>query len=403
MPIHEARTMPNKVNFAIVGCGNMGGAHLDNIMSGKISNAHVTAVCDVDENALARVQSKYADIKCCRDYTDLAAYDGIDAVIVATPHYIHPEIASYFLQCGKHVLTEKPIGIMQSEIERLVRIAEKSDRKFAIMFNQRTNPLFMRAREIMQSGEIGELKRVQWTVTNWYRTQSYYDSGGWRGTFRLEGGGVLTNQAPHQLDLLQWICGMPKAVTAFCTAGKYHNVTVEDDATLYFEYDNSAVGLFVTTTGDACGTNRLEISCDKGKMVLEDGVLKLYKHKVSEREFCFTEKNGFYQPPIDYSEYTAKESVEGHVAVLRNFCNAILCDEPLIANGTEGANQASITAAAYLSWFTGKRQTVPVDAQLYETELIKRYEDDDYIENRLKNAAEKPKGENHSDRWQVRW
>ena len=402
MPIHEARTMPNKVNFAIVGCGNMGGAHLDNIMSGKIPNADVTAVCDIDENVLSRVYERYSDIKCCRDYTDLASYDGIDAVIVATPHYIHPEIAVYFLQNGKHVLVEKPIGIMPSDIERLVRVAEESDKKFAIMFNQRTNPLFMRAHDIMQSGEIGALKRVVWTVTNWYRTQSYYDSGGWRGTFRLEGGGVLTNQAPHQLDLMQWICGMPKAVTAFCTAGKYHNITVEDDATLYFEYENGATGLFITTTGDACGVNRLEISCDKGKMVLESGVLKLYKHEVSEREFCFTEKNGFYQPPIEYSEYTEKESVEGHIAVLRNFCNAILSDEPLIACGSQGANQASITAAAYLSWFTGERQTIPVDAALYEAELEKRYEDDDYIAKRLESIA-KPKGENHSDRWQVRW
>lgn len=394
--------MPNKVSFAIVGCGNMGGAHLDNIMSGKIPNADVTAVCDIDENVLFRVHERYSDIKCCRDYTDLEAYDGIDAVIVATPHYIHPEIAAYFLQNGKHVLVEKPIGIMPSDIERLVRVAEESDKKFAIMFNQRTNPLFMRAHDIMQSGEIGALKRVVWTVTNWYRTQSYYDSGGWRGTFRLEGGGVLTNQAPHQLDLMQWICGMPKAVTAFCTAGKYHNITVEDDATLYFEYENGATGLFITTTGDACGVNRLEISCDKGKMVLESGVLKLYKHEVSEREFCYTEKNGFYQPPIEYSEYTEKESVEGHIAVLRNFCNAILSDEPLIACGSQGTNQASITAAAYLSWFTGERQTIPVDAALYEAELEKRYEDDDYIAKRLESIA-KPKGENHSDRWQVRW
>lgn len=402
MPIHEARTMPNKVNFAIVGCGNMGGAHLDNIMSGKIPNADVTAVCDIDENVLSRVYERYSGIKCCRDYTDLAAYDDIDAVIVATPHYIHPEIAAYFLQNGKHVLTEKPIGIMPSDIERLVRVAEDSDKKFAIMFNQRTNPLFMRAHEIMQSGEIGKLKRAVWTVTNWYRTQSYYDSGGWRGTFRLEGGGVLTNQAPHQLDLMQWICGMPKAVKAFCTVGKYHNITVEDDATLCFEYENGATGLFITTTGDACGVNRLEISCDKGKMVLESGILKLYKHEVSERKFCFTEKNGFYQPPIEYSEYTEKESVEGHIAVLRNFCNAILSDEPLIACGSQGANQASITAAAYMSWFTGERQTIPVDAALYEAELEKRYEDDDYIAKRLESTA-KPKGENHSDRWQVRW
>ncbi len=210
----------------------------------------------------------------------------VDAVLIALPHYDHPVYAQKNVFERKiHVLTEKPSGVFARQVREMNEAADRSGVKFGIMFNQRTNPIYIKAREIVKSGLLGEPKRLVWIITNWYRTQAYYDSGTWRASWNGEGGGVLLNQAPHNLDLWQWIFGMPKRVRAFCSVGKYHNINVEDDVTIYGEYDNGATATFITTTGEAPGTNRLEISGDCGKIIIEDGRLKWWRLSVPERAF----------------------------------------------------------------------------------------------------------------------
>jgi predicted dehydrogenase len=247
--------------------------------------------------------------------------------------------------------------------------ALKSGKVFGIMYNQRTNPLYQKVRDLIKSGELGEMKRSIWIVTNWYRPQSYFDSGGWRATWAGEGGGVLLNQDPHQLDLWQWICGIPTRIRAFCTEGKYHNIEVEDDVTAYVEYENGATGLFVTSTGEAPGTNRFEISGDKGKVVIEDGKLTFWRLRTPERQFNSEFKGGFGEPECWKCEVPIKGEEKGHPGITANFTEAILKGTSLLAPGIEGINGLQISNAMHLSSWTDSWVSLPVNEDLYYEKL----------------------------------
>ena len=245
------------IRTAVVGIGNMGSAHAECIFKGDINGLMLAAVCDINTKRLHSFVDAHSGVKAYDNFYDMIESDEIDAVIIAVPHRLHADFAEIALKAGKHVLVEKPIDITVSKAVSLNKAAEESDKVFAIMFNQRTNPLFVKARELVKSGQLGELRSTVWIITNWFRTQSYYDSGDWRATWAGEGGGVLLNQAPHNLDLWQWICGMPEGVTAFCDIGQYHNIEVEDNVRMLTRYKNGAHGIFITSTGEYPGTNRL--------------------------------------------------------------------------------------------------------------------------------------------------
>lgn len=386
-----------KIRLGIIGMGNMGGGHFRNIRAGKCPSVELTAICDIDPKKLDAIDQS-APVKRFTDSTELLDSGLVDAVLIAVPHYSHPVIAMECFRRGLHVLTEKPAGVYARQVREMNEAAEKSGVKFGIMFNQRTNPMFAKAHEIVHSGQLGELKRLVWIVTNWYRTQAYYDSGSWRATWNGEGGGVLLNQAPHNLDLWQWIFGMPKRVRAFCSVGKYHKIDVEDDVTIYGEYENGATAVFISTTGEAPGTNRLEISGDRGKLVVEEGKLKWWKLAVPERELCFTSTDGFVVPETEYEEFTASEP-EGHPQVLEAFAQSILNGTEMVANGVEGINSLSISNAAYLSSWTNDWAEIPTDEALFEEHLKKLCENEE-----LKSkAVHAETGEGLSERWKVRW
>lgn len=356
-----------KLKLGIVGMGNMGGGHFRNVIGGKCPSVEVTAICDIDPKKLERYQ-EYPQVAQFTECTAMLESGLVEAVLIAVPHYSHPTVAIECFRRNIHVLTEKPAGVYARQVREMNEAAAKSNVKFGIMFNQRTNPLYAKAREIVQSGQLGELKRMVWIITDWYRTQAYYNSGSWRATWAGEGGGVLLNQAPHNLDLWQWIFGMPKRVRAFCDFGKYHNVSIEDDVTIFGEYENGATATFISTTGDACGTNRLEISGDKGKIVIEHGKLCWWKLAVPEREFCFTATEGFATPGSTYEEFTA-EIPEGHPQVLEAFAQAVLNGGEMIARGEEGLNSLSISNAAYLSTWTNDWAEIPTAEALFEKHL----------------------------------
>lgn len=361
-----------KIRLGIIGMGNMGSGHFRNVMDGKCPSVEVTAVSDINPDKL-NFPKQYPEVTCFTDTTEMLDSGLIDAALIAVPHYDHPTWAIECFNRGIHVLTEKPAGVYARQVREMNDAAAKSGVKFGIMFNQRTNPLYAKAREIVQSGGLGEPKRLVWIITNWYRTQAYYNSGSWRATWSGEGGGVLLNQAPHNLDLWQWIFGMPKRIRAFCSFGKYHEIDVEDDVTIYGEYENGATATFITTTGDAAGTNRLEITGDKGKIVIEHGKLCWWKLAVPEREFCFTATEGFVTPECTYEEYTEEEP-EGHPTVLEKFAQSILNGTDMIAAGEEGLNSLSISNAAYLSAWTNDWAEIPTDEALFESFLKKQCE-----------------------------
>ena len=396
----EINKAMKKLRVGVIGMGNMGTAHAYCIANGDIEGLKLAAVCDINLQKTEAICKECTELKAFCDYKKLLKRGEIDAVIIAVPHPLHAEIAMAALSKGLHVLLEKPADISVSKVKKLNELAEKTEKCFAIMFNQRTNPLFAKARKIVKSGELGELKRTVWTVTNWYRTQSYYNSGDWRATWAGEGGGVLLNQAPHNLDLWQWICGMPESVTAFCDVAKFHDIEVEDDATIFTRYKNGATGVFITSTGEYPGTNRLEISGTLGKIVLENGVLKHWKLKTDEREFCYNSGESFPSIEYDYAEIKPQEMETAHRGILQNFANAVLKGEELLSPGCDGINELTLSNAAYLSQWTGNKEIkIPFETQEFDELLAERAANSNYKSITKNKTA---KGE-YSKRWQVNW
>lgn len=389
----------DKLRLGIIGMGNMGSGHLGYYLNGECPRVDVAAFADIDPEKLKRASEKLPSAAAYDSAEGLINSGKADAVLIAVPHYDHPAIAIKALERGLHVLTEKPAGVFTRQVREMNEAAKRANVKFGIMFNQRTNPIYARARDIVKSGELGNLKRLVWIITNWYRTQAYYDSGSWRASWNGEGGGVLLNQAPHNLDLWQWIFGMPKRVRAFCTVGKYHDIGVEDDVTIYGEYENGATAAFITTTGEAPGTNRLEISGTKGKLVLEDGKLKHWRLKEDERVTCAECKNGFVHPECDYEEYTAPEP-DGHPEILNNFADCILDGTELIAPGEEGLNSLSISNAAYLSSWTDGWAEIPVAEDAFEKHLAWLCHDEKQTK---KPPLVSEPAEKLTERWRVHW
>lgn len=391
----------NNVRFGIVGIGNMGSAHAMNIYNKKVEGAKLVAVCDNNFKRLDWAKDNLGNVETFENYNEFLDNEKIDAVLIATPHYLHPVIAKIAFERGIHVLTEKPAGVYTEQVEAMNDAARKSGKKFGIMYNQRTNPIFAKAREMVQNGEIGELKRVVWIITNWYRRQSYYDSGTWRATWRGEGGGVLINQCPHNIDVMQWIVGMPKTVTSHCYYGKYHNIEVEDDVTAFFEFDNGATGVFITTTGENPGTNRLEISGTKAKLVIENGKMCVWSSDISERDYCFMAEEDYKNVKHGFSEFSPDGKGGGHVGILQNFTNSILHDEELLAPGHEGINGLTISNAIHLSDWTDEKITLPIDKIKFKELLMKKVQN-----SQIKEGATEDLSINFgvtSSRWDVQW
>ncbi len=364
-----------KVRFGIIGVGNMGSSHAKKFLKGEVTNAVLTAICDLKTEKMKSIAELEggAAVAQFTDYHEMLASGLIDAVIVAVPHYFHPPMCIDALHAGLHVICEKPAGVYTKQVKEMNEVAAKSDRLFGMMFNQRANCVYRKMRELVQNGELGEIKRVNWLITTWYRSQSYYDSGDWRATWRGEGGGVLFNQCPHNLDLLQWVVGMmPKRIHSFCHFGKWHDIEVEDDVTAYMEYENGATGVFVTSTADTPGTNRFEIMGDKGKLVCENDQLTLHRLATPEREFNATYQGGFGEPEKEVIEVETDGQNLQHLAILNNFTNAVLGLEPLFVNGQEGIHGVELMDAMLLSTWLGKTVELPIDDELYLAELNQR-------------------------------
>lgn len=365
----------DKVRFGIIGLGNMGKSHTRNFMAGKMPEAELTAACDINPEkiAAARELTKGHDVAYFDDAEKLMSSGLVDAILIAIPHYLHPTMAIKGFEHGLHVMTEKPAGVYTRQVREMNAAAARSDKKFGIMFQHRGEPIYRKMKEIVSSGELGELKRINLIFTDWYRSQAYYDSGAWRATWGGEGGGVLVNQCPHSLDLWQWIVGMmPTRVRAFCHEGKWHNIEVEDDVSAYLEYPNGATCLFTTSTGDAPGINRIELTGDRGRLLAENGHLTFYKLRQSEREYNATTREGFKAPEHDVIDVQLEGEFQWHPYILNNFCAAILRDEPLYIPGEEGIKGLTLSNAIMLSSWLDRTVELPLDEDLFYDELMKR-------------------------------
>ena len=361
------------IRFGIIGMGNMGTSHAKSFLAGKIRGMRITAVADTTEEKLVWAKENLPWAKLYTSAEALIESGEVDAVIICTPHYAHPELVIKALGNGLHVVSEKPAGVYTKQVRLMNEFAENQDKTFAMMFNQRTNCVYRKIKEIVESKKYGDIRRVNWIITDWYRTQAYYNSGGWRATWVGEGGGVLLNQSPHQLDLWQWICGMPSKVRAFCHEGKWHDVEIEDDVTIYAEYPNGATGVFVTSTGDFPGSNRLEITMDKAKLVCEKGEkITLFELEEGLTENIAGCENGFATIPCKEIEVETDGINDQHPGVLNAFSDHILYGTPLVAEGTEGINGLMISNAAHLSSWTGETVSLPVDEDKFYTLLTEK-------------------------------
>jgi len=365
--------MSKAVKIAVVGTGLMGKAHIKDIAS--LENAELAAVCDVNQ-AIADTYATEMHVPAYYDFNDLLEHETLDALLVSTPHYDHTPISIAALQKGIHVLVEKPIAVHSKDARKMIAAYEDAklttpNLVFAAMFMQRTYGYWRKIKALIDSGELGKLVRTTWLITDWFRTQSYYNNGGWRATWKGEGGGVLLNQCPHNLDLYQWFVGMPKRVTGFASLGKYHHIEVEDEVTAYFEHENGMVGHFVTTTAESPGTNRLEIVGEQGKLVYENNTLTFYRNQRSMFEQIEQAAGGFDKVAFMQEDVPFEPQVgPGHRTVIENFADAILHGEKLIAPAAEGINSVVLANAILMSSLDGKTLDLPIDANAYEQKLL---------------------------------
>ena len=363
-----------KIRLGIVGIGNIGSSHAKTLMAGKCPEFELAAVADTNPDRLTWAKETLGDsIRTFATAEEMFDSGVIDACIIAVPHYAHCKLAIACMERGIHVMVEKPAGVYGLEVRRMNEIADQHpDVVFGMMFNQRTNHIYRKIKELIDSGKYGQIRRTNWIITNWYRPQAYYDSGDWRATWAGEGGGVLLNQCPHQLDLWQWLCGMPVKIHSHLLYGKWHDIEVEDDVTTYVEYENGAAGVFITTTGDPCGTNRLEIQLDGAKIVAEDDKLDVWEFEVSEPEFNRTNTAPFGHIKAHKLELETDGKNEQHAGVLNAWGGAILRGEPMVADGREGIRGLTLSNAMHLSSWLDQTIALPLDDELFHQELMKR-------------------------------
>ncbi|WP_235907188.1 Gfo/Idh/MocA family protein [Niallia circulans] len=376
--------MGSKVRLGVIGLGAQGGAYADYLAEGKVSNMVLGAICDIDPAKKSVASEKFAGIPFYDNYIEMLESGAVDAIVTCVPHYLHPEMAIEALKREMHALVEKPAGVYTKQVKEMNDFAAtKPELTFGIMFNQRTNPLYQKLKSLIDSGEIGSIRRTNWMITTWWRPQGYYDQGAWRATWEGEGGGVLVNQAPHQIDLLQWICGMPKKVYSNVKYGFQRNIAVEDEVTALLDYGNGATGVFITCTHDLIGTDRFEILGDNGKIVVDDSkkiTIKRLAKPESEMSATMSMHDvakifmGGNTDELFTEEVLEFESVWGeqHIAVLENFAANIIDGTPLIASGADGINGVALANAIHLSSWLDKEVELPIDEEVYLAELNKK-------------------------------
>lgn len=354
------------VRLGIIGLGNIGQHHAAYLSAGKVDRAQLVAVADAVPGKL----EKYKPLNVYADAEALIRSGDVDAVIIATPHYQHTTLGMAALRQGLHVMVEKPISAHKADAERLIAASLAAPRLvFAGMFQLRAEPRYARIRKLLCDGDLGRIVRLSWIMTDWFRTEAYYASGGWRATWKGEGGGVLLNQCLHNLDVMQWLLGMPARVRGFCQLGRFHDIEVEDNVSAYLEYPNGATGTFVSSTGETPGTNRFEIVGTRGKLVLEDEKLRFTRNDVDMIEFSRAAKMGFGRPEVWNVEIPFSNAGNSHAILLQNFVNAILDGEPLIAPGPEGIHSVELANIILLSSLLGKTVELPMDSAAYEARL----------------------------------
>ncbi len=356
-----------KVRIGIVGMGNMGKYHADYLIEGKVAHAELSAVCSTSPEKL----SAYKDpVAVFGNGEEMIRSGSIDAVLVATPHYQHTSLGICAIENGIHLMVEKPISAHKADAERLIEVsAQHPDIVFGGMFQLRTEPRYLKLKKLIADGDLGDIVRINWIITDWFRTEAYYASGGWRATWKGEGGGVLLNQCLHQLDALQWLVGMPSKVRSFAQCGRFHDIEVEDNVTAYLEYPNGATGVFVSSTGEAPGSNRFEIAGTRGRVILENDQIKFTRNESCMLEHSKNSPIGFSKPEVWEVDIPFGNAELPHAILMRNFVEAIRNKTPLIAPGVEGIHSVELANVLLYSSLVDQTINLPMDGAAFEAKL----------------------------------
>jgi predicted dehydrogenase len=352
MPPFDSRAN-DPLRIGVVGIGQRGGAYARALASGDVPGATLAAVCDVRKEALA----PFHEHACFPDVRALLDGALLDAVVVATPHPRHEEPTLAALGAGLHVLTEKPLAVHEVAVERMLAAYERRPRRsqlFATALVLRGDERYAKLRTMLREGVFGRVQRIAWTVTDCLRSDAYYESADWRGTFRGEGGGLLVNQCSHQLDLWQWLFGMPSRVRAFLGLGSFHSIEVEDQVTAYLEYASGLTGVFVASTGEAPGTNRLEVAGELGRAVIEGASFEFWKNAVPTPERIKSGEVRSAPPRPDYERLTMRVGGLDVPGLLLNFVRAVSGDEALVAPASEGTGSIELASAMLTSGLAGR-------------------------------------------------
>ena len=374
-----------EIRFGIIGMG-VQGSYYAGILAGRHSGGVeipqpegcvLGAVCSRSDKSR---EAALLGVPWFRDWRELLESGMCDAVILTVPHFQHHEIAIAALERGIHVLCEKPAGVRASDVRRMLDAQAKSTAKLGMFLQQRTIPLFNRIRQIVASGELGELRRSNWIINTYWRPDSYYASGAWRGTWKGEGGGILVNQLPHYLDLWLYLCGTPERVFARNRHGAHRKITVENDVTVLAEYPNGATGVFVACTHDPMGTDRLELDFDRGKIVVEDSArAQIHRFRDSEdgwnKHLSSADMEQLSKTEAHHDTEFFDEGLPygiSHAGIMENFARHIRLGEPLIATGLDGLRQVELANAIQLSGWVGEMIPIPCDSDRYDRELKKR-------------------------------
>ncbi|HEX6044652.1 MAG TPA: DegT/DnrJ/EryC1/StrS family aminotransferase [Pyrinomonadaceae bacterium] len=366
-PAPVATAAAKRIRFGVIGLGTMGQEHARVIRANPLLAlaAGTDAQPSTGRKVAADLGAKWFD-----SAEDMVRSGEVDAVVIATPHWQHADIAVSALRAGLHVLCEKPLSVTVAQSDEVLQAAEQSRGMFVVVHQKRFEPAYLYVKQLLDSGELGQLYRASMIESAW-RSEAYYQSSPWRGTWRGEGGGVLLNQAPHILDRYAWLCGMPETVTARCDT-TLHDIEVEDTASAILHHANGAHGYIHISTIEAPAISRMVLCCDRGRITVENGKVQVTKLRdsIRERTANDTQLMGALQSETRSINLPTDGDVLG--VFYDDFVAAVHGTGSLTCPGYEGRNAVELANAMLLSSARGTSVTLPLDRQQYSEFIEKK-------------------------------
>lgn len=353
------------MRFGVVGYGNIGQAHVATLTGDAVERARLTGVVSGSDTPLPPGVTRYATLE------DMLSADATDVVLIATPTMTHPNLGMAALAAGRHLVMEKPVAMSALQARRLIE-AVPDGVQAAVMLNQRYHPVYREIKNIVSAGDLGRVVRFNWIMTGWYRPDVYFLVSSWRGTWPGEGGGALLNQCIHNLDVLQWVLGLPESVVADVRFGKFHEIDVEDEVTAMLSYADGATGVVVASTGEAPGINRLDIVGDRGTLSFDGERLSVEISQQSVSEHCASTHEMFGVPEFVKQEVPVRAELNQHACVLQDVVDAVLDGSTLATPLAEGVGSVELANAMLLSAWEERRVSLPLDAEHYQSGLDAR-------------------------------